>query len=258
MGPEPSRAARQLLVERELHHRARSVDVRRIVRTHLEVAVAAQVVRKEADAQLQGDDRNGVDHQVDLGVLDLPRRRQEASRQRREHVGVDAHPAEVRLLLADDVDERSGHVAPIGKPRMGHDGVEVDKSLDAARLGVEEEVVELGVAVDGNGPDAGDTITYGFAVTNGSVALDICMRVPGFMNEGQLGLICRSNRTNQNVRPSDHLAIPRNFAALPNRAACRVITAAVDPARPALFLEAVPSVCPAPAVRRLFAPGSIH
>ena len=113
----------------------------------LEIAVAVEVVRQEADGQLQRDDLRAERQQLRLFLGQAAARGQVAARIDAEELQIELHLLHVRLVLGGGRRAEADGVAEVVQGGAGHDRVEVENAHRLAGLRVQQDVVQLGVVV---------------------------------------------------------------------------------------------------------------
>ena len=112
------------------------------------VGIAVQVVGKEADGLLQGDDIAAVGEHLQLGFGQrAPRALDEAAGVGLEHLGEEVDLIEVGLVLGGGGGTRADGVAEVIERGAGHDGVQVDDADGLLGHLVQQDVGELGIVV---------------------------------------------------------------------------------------------------------------
>ena len=121
-----------------------------------EVLITLQVVRQEADAQLQGDDPGAPGQHADLRLGHAGAGAHIALGVGAVETQVDADLAQIRLVLSGGGSAEADGIAVVIQAQAGHNGVQIQDAQGLAGVAVEQDVVELGVVVgDAQGQLAG-------------------------------------------------------------------------------------------------------
>ena len=100
-----------------------------------EINIPQQEIREETQADGVGDELAGEDDEVLFRRREkLSRRRQVAAGQRLEHRHMQAHFAQVQLVLHRGTGGGAHHVAEIVERQAGHDGVQVHHAQGISRI----------------------------------------------------------------------------------------------------------------------------
>ena len=112
------------------------------------VGIAVEVVSKEADGLLQGDDVAAVGEHGQLGFGQRAARAlDEALGVGLEHFGEEMYLIQVGLILGGGGGTRADGVAEVVEAGAGHDGVQVDDADGLLGGLVQQDVGELGIVM---------------------------------------------------------------------------------------------------------------